>query len=205
MTGGKKDSSHSEPAILQKPADSEVESRFNDLLDRYGSLLRNAIVRVCPKHLGVQFSDIEQEARIRLWRALESEREIQNPGSYIYRVAVSATLTAIQKVKARREEQLDLTGESSPGPDRFESPATDPRESPEAVAAGNELIEKIEQALDGLPENRRLATRLYLKGMTTDETAELMGWSEPKARNLTYRGLKDLRESLRALGIEWEK
>lgn len=31
-----------------------------------------------------------------------------------------------------------------------------------------------------------------------------MGWTEPKARNLIYRGLEDLRETLRAEGIEYE-
>jgi hypothetical protein len=30
-----------------------------------------------------------------------------------------------------------------------------------------------------------------------------MGWSEPKARNLVYRGLKDLRGELRSAGIEY--
>jgi len=31
-----------------------------------------------------------------------------------------------------------------------------------------------------------------------------LGWSEPKARNLLYRGLSDLRAQLRAEGIEYE-
>ena len=41
--------------------------------------------------------------------------------------------------------------------------------------------------------------------MTTDEIADLMGWSEPKARNLVYRGLKDLRKALRDAGIEYKR
>jgi DNA-directed RNA polymerase specialized sigma24 family protein len=40
--------------------------------------------------------------------------------------------------------------------------------------------------------------------MTSEEIGELMGWSEPKARNLAYRGLKDLRHELRAEGIEYD-
>jgi DNA-directed RNA polymerase specialized sigma24 family protein len=39
--------------------------------------------------------------------------------------------------------------------------------------------------------------------MTSDEIADLMGWSRPKARNLVYRGLKDLRGKLRRAGIEY--
>ena len=80
---------------------------------------------------------------------------------------------------------------------------TDPNRSPEALAEQSELIAKIEQALARLPENRRLAVGLYLKGMSTEEISDLMEWSEPKARNLAYRGLKDLRNELRAEGIEY--
>ena len=42
--------------------------------------------------------------------------------------------------------------------------------------------------------NRRRAVGLHLRGFTSTEIAQLLGWTEPKARNLTHRGLKDLRE-----------
>ena len=80
---------------------------------------------------------------------------------------------------------------------------TCPNMSPEALAERGELIAKIEQALSRLQENRKLAVGLYLKGMSTEEISELLGWSEAKARNLAYRGLKDLRDQLRAEGIEY--
>jgi len=62
------------------------------------------------KDLEIHFDDTEQEARFRLWRAVEAEREIKFHESYIYRIVLSV--------------------------------------------------------------------------MTTDEAAGLMGWSEPKARNI---------------------
>jgi tetratricopeptide (TPR) repeat protein len=46
---------------------------------------------------------------LRLWRAIEAEREINFHGSYIYRIAVSVTINAIRRAKARREERLRLT------------------------------------------------------------------------------------------------
>jgi DNA-directed RNA polymerase specialized sigma24 family protein len=45
---------------------------------------------------------------------------------------------------------------------------------------------------------------LHLEGMTTQEIGNLLGWTEPKARNLVYRGLQDLREQLRAEGVDYE-
>lgn len=190
--------------IAQLP---DIEAEFNAILEKYGAYLRQTIARICPKDLGIQFEDIEQEARLRLWRAIEAEREINYHGSYIYKIVVSVTITAIQRAKARREEQLRL------GEDDENEGAADVRittltagaeNSPEAQAEREELLRKVEEAMARLPENRRLAVGLHLKGLTTDEIADLMGWSEPKARNLVYRGLKDLRKALRDAGIEYK-
>jgi len=184
----------------------EIEAEFNAILEKYGAFLRQTIARVCPKDLGIQFDDIEQDARLRLWRAIEAEREINFHGSYIYKIVVSVTINAIRRAKARREEQLRLA-EDGADEDAAEVkpiiPAASAENSPEAQAEREELLHKVEEAMARLPESRRLAVGLHLKGMTTDEIADLMGWSEPKARNLVYRGLKDLRGKLRSAGIEY--
>jgi RNA polymerase sigma factor (sigma-70 family) len=163
-------------------------------------LLRSTIARVCPQALGLSCDDIEQEARISLWKALGSEREIAFPVSYIRKVAISATLRAIRRAKARREESLPEEGE----PQYFSAPIHGvPADTPYTAAERSELRQKIVVALGRLQENRRLAVGLHLKGLTTLEIGKLLNWSEPKARNLVHRGLKDLRASLRDLGVEY--
>src|SRR6185295_17022168 len=181
---------------------AEPDARLHELLQRYGAFLRRTIATVCPRELGLSCEDIEQEARIALWTALKREREIQFPGSYIYRVAVSAAIRAIRRAKARREEPLPEEGEASAPTHVLRS---SPDASPHTLAEGQELKRQIEVALAELSENRRLAVRLHLQGLTTLEIGQLRGWSEPKARNLVHRGLKDLRQSLRALGIEYSR
>lgn len=181
----------------------ETEARFKAVLEEYGKFLRHAIAQVCPRQLGIQLDDIEQEARLRLWRALESEREIRDVASYLYKVAVTTTIDAIRKVKARREEQLRLPEEDERN-GMTTLPLADPQKSPEWVAEHRQLIGMVEEALSMLPERRRRAVALYLQGLNTAEIAELLGWSEPKARNLLYRGLQDLRQHLRVRGIDCE-
>jgi len=184
----------------------EIEAEFNAILEKYGAFLRQAISRVCPKDLGIQFDDIEQEARLRLWRAIGAEREINFHGSYIYRIVTSVTINAIRRAKARREEQLRLAGDDEDEDAAEAKPITltaCAENSPEAQAEREELLRKVEEAMARLPESRRLAVGLHLRGMTTYEIADLMGWSEPKTRNLVYRGLKDLRGKLRSAGIEY--
>lgn len=181
-----------------------AESRFMALVSEYGHFLRQAIMRICPRDLGLQYDEIEQDARLRLWRALESEREIREPASYLYRIAATATLDAIRRVRRKREEQLLVGDESEAASVTPHNLIADPLRTPEREAERRQLIGKVREAMARLPDNRRTAVSLHLEGLTTQEIADLLGWSEPKARNLVYRGLSDVRQYLKAAGIEYE-
>ena len=187
---------------LIPPDEAAIEARWRSLIEDYGRFLRRTIVRLCPRHMGLDFDDIEQEARLRLWNALKNEREITNPASYLYRIAATATIDAIRRVKARREEPLGLPGEDDPaseGPRDFVSLA-------DTVDGADRrlLVRQVEEALCRLPASRSRAVGLHLQGYTTAEIGQLLEWSEPKARNLVYRGLAELRERLREAGIDYE-
>lgn len=184
------------------PARRVRDARLQELLTRYGDLLRRTIAKVCPQTMGLSVEEIEQDARVRLWSALKGERDIVHPVSYVYKVAVSAALRAIRRAKARREDQLveEEAGLDGSPSDAFRTRAD---ASPEALAERREWMRKIDLAMAHLAENRRRAARLHLRGMTTREIADILGWSEPKARNLVHRGLKDLRTRLRLEGVEY--
>jgi len=154
---------------------------------------------VCPRELGISCEDIEQEAWVSVWHALKGEREIAYPASYIYKAGVSAASRAVRRARSRREESLQ-EDDANDAPAR---PLPAPiKESPHEAAERSECRTKIAAALAQLPENRRAAVGLHLRGLTTSEIGTLLQWSEPKARNLVHRGLKDLRAALRSMGIE---
>jgi RNA polymerase sigma-70 factor (ECF subfamily) len=170
------------------------DARFQELLSRYGAFLRRTVARMVAG-AGISFEDVEQDARIELWRALQNEREISHPSSYVHKVAITAALRAIRRAKARRETHLEEEGfDSLPNAARLPDP--------EVLARRHETLRKLDEALSRLPENRRLAVTLHLRGLTTAEIGDILGWSEPKARNLVHRGLKDLRRELLAEGID---
>jgi RNA polymerase sigma-70 factor (ECF subfamily) len=190
--------------MMKKSPTVELEERFNLVVEEFGMLLRRAIVRFCPRDKGLQFDDIEQEARMRLWRALQDEREVTNYASYLYRIAATATIDAMRRVKARHEEQLELIIEQrTDDGDILLAPAP-ARDSPERLAESREAVDKVMSAVAKLPDAQRRAVGMYLQGMTSQDVADVMEWSEPKARNLVYRGLKELRKSLREEGIDYE-
>lgn len=184
--------------------DPQAVARLEDLLRRYGFLLRSVISRHCPKDLGIHTGDIEQEARVRLWRALEREKELPDPASYIHRIAVTTTIDAIRRVLARREEQF-----REPGDDESEATVLkmqlvdDAGNRPDVRMDRQELMAIMAKALATLAADRRRAVELHLQGLTLSEIADLLSWSESRARNLVYRGLDDLRQALRREGVEY--
>jgi RNA polymerase sigma factor (sigma-70 family) len=178
----------------------ESNGRLEALVLRYGPFIRDVVRRLCPRNLGLDRSEIEQNALIRLWRVVESEREVRDFESYLYRVVASVTLDAIRDHKARREDQMIIG--------QIESLTSSPAmpgsagESPESVASRRRLVERVRDAIEGLPFKRRRAVKLYLLGFTTAEIGAFLGWSEPKARNLAYRGLDELRSVLTKAGLD---
>src|SRR5439155_18676984 len=139
---------------------------------------------------------------VRLWQALQREKELNDPASYIYRIAVTATIDAVRRVIARREDQLHTPMDG----EEYITPilATSATQTPEAIAERQQLMATIVATVGSLPENRRAAVQLHLQGLNLAEIADLLGWSEAKARNLVYRGLEDLRQALRRQGIDYQ-
>jgi RNA polymerase sigma factor (sigma-70 family) len=144
---------------------------------------------------GTDVEDLVQEVRLRLWKALESgEKILAAPASYIHRTAVSAALDLLRRRRARRETPARLSrpsgvmmlGESS---------------SADKLLEELELQDQIAKAVEMLIPARRSVVRMYLAGYDREEIADLLDWSEPKTRNLLYRGLADLREILTGMGI----
>jgi RNA polymerase sigma-70 factor (ECF subfamily) len=169
-----------------------ISPALDQLLARFGETVR----RVAGRHgLADEADDVLQEVRIRLWRARASGERIESANaSYVYRTAVTAALDLIRRRRARKEDLMD--------PTTFAARATASAEpTPGDAVESAEMVRQVERAVDGLSPARRPVVRMYLAGYRQDEIADLMGWSEPKTRNLLYRGLADLRGRLTELGI----
>lgn len=174
------------------PRDS-LSGALDSVIGRFGRMLRSV-----GRRRGLDDADLdemEQEVRLRLWRALSTSDRVRDAKtSYLYQTAVSATLDMIRRRRARPEEDLDAMEAS-------ESPGVPVSDAPDAELEQNELVGRIAHAVDDLPEPRDVVVRLHLSGYHRTEIAELLGWTEPKVRNLLYRGLEDLRATLLASGF----
>lgn len=139
--------------------------------------------------------ELVQEVRIRLWHAeARGESVATIPASYLWRTAESAAVDLFRRrrTRTRREERLSSGAHERPAP---QVEAADQR------ATEAELTTAVESALTDLLDSRRVVVRMHLAGYSRDEISSALGWSEPKTRNLLYRGLADLGEALQAKGV----
>lgn len=168
----------------------DADSTLRDLLAEHGTKLK-AIVRArCPRALGVDPDEVEQDVRVRVWQALSRERIIDAPASYLYQTTMSVIVDHIR----RRQARPDLA--ASETSDEVLSTVEDPQRSTASAQFGAALV----RLLADLPERRRRPVQLHLQGFGTVEIGRLLGMTEAAARNLAYRGVEELRERLKAEG-----
>ena len=173
------------------------------LLQDYQPVLRHAIRQTLPAASSSDTDDIVQETSLRLLRAVRDKRPIENLRSYAYRVAVSAALDAMRRLKRRREDPLEPAGDGQEDSSRghHERPYGARSSHPERRAAQRQTLDRINRLMAELGDNRRRAVALHIRGLTPAEIGDLLGWTETKSRNLVYRGLRELRSKLNDQGV----
>ena len=169
----------------------ELSPALEDVIRKYGDLIR----RTAHRHQlsASDMEDVVQETRIRLWKALITPERIREaPATYVYRTAVSSALDFLRRRRAKREVELPVVP--------HESVAFIARERSDHTTVTTDIEEAVVRAVNLLVESRRAVVRMYLAGYDRDEIATLLKWSDAKTRNLLYRGLADVRETLESWG-----
>ena len=175
--------------------DPALRARLHQLLSDYGAKVRILIDKHGLAHHGIDAADIEQEVHIRLWKALERDRNAAFHTSYIQRTVMSTVVDAIRAANSRPADPL---------PDENSEGARDLVETgagPERSAGSAQDFGTITTCMAELPERRRQAVALHLQGFSFREIGGFFGISEEAARKLLDRGMETLRERLRSVGF----
>jgi RNA polymerase sigma-70 factor (ECF subfamily) len=159
--------------------------------------LERLVARLCPSWLSGQRDDLVQAAVMRVMqivdaRASNAEENRALASFYLYRVAHSALVDEIRRVRRRREADLENEEAAS---------LTIAAPDPERISASREIGRGIQDCLSQMSRERRLAVTLYLQGHGVPEASRILDWSKKRTENLVYRGLKDLRECLETKGM----
>lgn len=192
---------HKKPAALTGPGldagSAHVAAGAGDAPPDFEAIRRQLTIsvrRVCPSWLADRSEDIVQNALVRVLESLrKTEHERHPPASFLWKVAYSATIDEIRRVRRRRETTVEMPELERKGPVDAEGPLRS--------RVSDELADALEGCLRRLRENRRLMVGFYLLGHNLAESEELSGWPPKRVRNLLYRGLADLRRCLTVKGF----
>jgi len=134
--------------------------------------------------------DIAQEAFLAAYQGL---RRLQDPtrfGAWLKEVACRTAANWLRRHGKRLNNETPL-------PFRRTISIEDARESPRGTLERGERYERVQMAIDSLPERYRLPVVLrYLQELTYDEIADFTGESRDELRGILQRAGRQLRDIL---------
>jgi RNA polymerase sigma-70 factor (ECF subfamily) len=181
------------PSARMSQDSDEVDARLAQVLNDFGSRLGVLMRGYRLDRHGIDPADVEQEVRIRLWKAISRDRSGAFHASYVQRVVATTVIDALRRAEVRATEPL---------PEEDGEPGDWPESgiSPEQSASDEERMSGLQHCLSEIPERRRLPITLHLQGYSLQEIADVVGTSAEAARKLVTRGLDGLKSRLRELG-----
>ncbi len=167
---------------------------FRKLVERYQTL----VFRTCMGflHNKDDADDLAQEIFIQVYQTLPGFKGDASFSTWIYRIAVNASLNKTRKSsKSLFIQRLETVfGVEKNQEVSFQIPDN---ENPENILIHNEHREWVQKALNSLPENQRTAIVLSkYDDLSQREIAEIMNTTEGAVEALIQRAKANLREKL---------
>jgi RNA polymerase sigma-70 factor (ECF subfamily) len=181
-----------ELALVQAAKNGDLEA-FSELVRRYD---RN-IFRIAQHitHNEEDAQDVVQDAFLKAYRNLGQFQGQSKFYTWLVRIAVNEALMRLRKRRTDRTVSLDEDVETEEG--------TMPREvadwspNPEQIYGQSELGDILRKTIQGLPQGFRTVFVLRdIEGLSTEETAEMLGLSVPAVKSRLLRARLQLRERL---------
>lgn len=142
-------------------------------------LYQRPIFHVCMTHLRdeAEAMDIVQDTFVKAWTRREQFQVDTNFRAWLFRIAANGCLDRIRRRKIRRADEIDeRTTSDDLAEGDLPSVGTYGRASPLQEHARNQLGERLQKALDTLPDAMRQAVLLCdVHGYSYQEIADEMG------------------------------
>jgi RNA polymerase sigma-70 factor (ECF subfamily) len=165
---------------------------FDELVVRH----EDKVYGLCLKMLGnpEDAEDCLQEVFIKAFKALPGFREESRFSTWLYRIAYNAALMRIRKKKL---STVSLDRPVEVGGDLLPREIPDWTTDPRANVMNEELSEVLKQHINELdPENRIVFVLRDMHGLSTDDTASVLGLSVPAVKSRLHRARLYLRGRL---------
>jgi RNA polymerase sigma-70 factor (ECF subfamily) len=170
------------------------EYAFETLVRRHQTSVLNLIYRFVGDRTKAQ--DLAQEAFLRVWQAGKSYEPKAKFTTWIYRITVNLCLNELKS--ARRRKWFLFYRSDKESENTLVEALADGSPSAEDLLLAKERSRQISDALQGLPENQRMA--LILKrydNLSYQEIAQVLGCSVSAVESLLVRAKRTLQEKLK--------
>lgn len=177
-------SGYTEKELLQLSREGD-EKAFAEIFHRYKFKLYGYMYRLTQSQEMAE--DIVQETFLRLWKNRQQLGDIENLGSYIFRMAQNQAINGFKRMAMETViiRQL-LTGEKEFAPS-----------TPESVLALKEMEALFRKAVDNLPPQQKKVYHLSREqGLKHEEIAEILQISRGTVKNHMIQLLRTLRSHL---------
>ena len=150
-----------------------LQGTFRTLYDEYKDRVYNTCYRITGNPADAL--DASQETFGILFRKIDSFRFESRFSSWVYRIAVNASIDLKRRSSQRRAASLDATFDTD-GTDGLRTELEDERiELPAAVASRHELEAEVQRAITRLSPKMRVITVLrYLEALSYDQIAQTL-------------------------------
>ena len=163
---------------------------FRQLVERH----QDAIVGTVTKMLGnsADSEDIAQLVFIRVWKHAKRYRPESKFTTYLYTIARNL----VYNESRRRSRKKTVSSDQREDAHHLQHPA-DPSTQPDSSSSLRSLQQAINQAIQSLPENQRMAVILRrYENLRYEEIAEVLETSVASVKSLLFRARTTLRETL---------
>jgi len=151
--------------MCQESPETGLQGPFRELYDRFKDRVYNVAYRITGN--AQDALDASQETFGIVFRKIGDFRFQSRFSSWVYRVAVNASIDLKRRSSLRAVEALEVGDDGS----ELESA----QDAPAAVASRHELEAEIQRALDRLsPKMRAITVLRYIEALSYDEIAETL-------------------------------
>ena len=163
---------------------------FAELVRRHERRVHAVVLRLTGD--AADADDLAQEVFMTAWRAIGAFRGGSGFYTWLYRIAVNASLTFLKR-KGREKRRVAFDDNAvAAGPAAGPAPA-----EPEGRAGADELKARVDAAVGGLPAHFRAAFALVAdQGLSHAEAGRVLGCSENTVSWRMHKARKMLRERL---------
>ncbi|MBS2969453.1 RNA polymerase sigma factor SigX [Metabacillus sp. KIGAM252] len=137
-----------------------------------------------------QAEDLVQEVYIRVLKSYDKFEGRSSEKTWLFSIARHVAIDWFRKQKTIRQRLAE----------KFDWDANQVKDQsplPDEIALQNEQIQWIYQSLDACTiDQRTVIVMRYVQGLSIQETAEALTWSESKVKTTQHRAIKALKKSM---------